>query len=144
MNRVKQFFTSLPAHSFTIILAVLIAALMLNPSPTGEGFIELPLIWEATIHISLAGVFTIAILFDWQRKNWWSAVTWKKCTEAILISIFYTTFFKILQIFLPFFPVRNIEIMEISSQIAGALAFGLLYKVAQPLWSDRTYTLAGD
>lgn len=144
MPKIKRFLTSLPSHSFTIIWVALIVCLFLNPNPTGEGFLKLSDPKEITLHASLGGIFVAAILCDWQRKHDWHKITLNRCVSAVLISCAVTTILKLSQIWLDFFPVTGVETMEISSQIAGAFVFGLLYMVSQPQWITKSYMSAGE
>lgn len=142
--KTKRFLTSLPSYIFTIIWSCLAFFILLNPSPTGEGFVRLSDFWESVIHVSLGGIYVICIMLDWQRRHNWERTPWKVMATALVVTLLVLDGLKILQIWLTFFPVLGVETLEIFAQSVGALAVGLLYMVAQTSWSNRGYLAAGE
>lgn len=141
---IKKFLGAIPNYTLTFIWGLLAAVMLLNPSATGDGFVRLSDGWECLIHGMLGGVFVVCVMLDWQRKHGWTRVPWIIMVWAFVIVAGLTDVLKLLQIWWEFYPVKGVEVIEISAQTAGAFVFGLLYMVAQPMWCTSSYSTAGE
>ena len=131
----NHFFISFPRWTFSIVCLLILIWLLAAPTPYMEFIADRVSNNDHLCHMIMGAGMVFCLFFDWQRKHHWQFLRLPQIGIMALVAFVITGLLEISQALTPEEYRRWFEVRDLLWQLAGITGMGVLYYLAQSLWS---------